>query len=179
MNKSHLSDAERAALVARIQRNYDYDDSTGKLVNKKTGKVVMGKAPTRTNHYLKFRFWYGRTVVYIYYHHAVWAWHHGRFPTQIDHIDGDSLNNRIGNLREVTPSENNCNIIYPWVPNSVTGLPGVEKMGLKYRVYIRGRRFSFDDKHQAFVIATLCGKRYSKGKNVEKVKTYEQQDSKL
>ena len=168
MNKSRLSDAERAALVARIQRNYDYDDSTGKLVNKKTGKVVMGKAPTRTNHYLKFGFWYGRTAVYIYYHHAVWAWHHGSFPTQIDHIDSNRLNNRIGNLREVTQSENHFNKVHPWIPNPVTGLPGVKKHGLKFCVWIRGRQFYFRDKHQAFVLATLCGKRYSKGKNVKR-----------
>ena len=162
MNKSKLSDAERAALVARIQRNYDYDDRTGKLVNKKTGRAVKGANPNRNQRYYKFRFWSSRGQRRIFYHHAVWAWHHGRFPTQLDHIDGDTLNNRIGNLREVTQSENNCNMINPWKTNPITGLPGVVKACRKYHVWIRGKRFTFDDKHQAFVLATLCGKRYRK-----------------
>ena len=162
MNKSRLSDAERATIVARIQRNYNYDDRTGQLVNKKMGKPVKGKAPMRCCRYFRFRFRNGRTTELIFYHHAVWAWHHGRFPSQIDHIDGNPLNNRIGNLREVSTSENHCNMVHPWIPNAVTGLPGIDKQRRQYRVNIRGRYFYFRDKHQAFVIATLCGKRYRK-----------------
>ena len=40
MIRTRLSDSELAALAARIQQNYDYDDRSGKLVNKRTGKVV-------------------------------------------------------------------------------------------------------------------------------------------
>lgn len=40
-------------------------------------------------------------------HRVIWAIHYGEWPTsQIDHIDNDRLNNRIGNLREATHSEN-------------------------------------------------------------------------
>jgi hypothetical protein len=36
-------------------------------------------------------------------HRMAWAIHYGEWPTNvIDHIDGDSLNNRIANLRDVT-----------------------------------------------------------------------------
>lgn len=38
---------------------------------------------------------------------VAWAIHHGRWPTgMVDHIDGDCTNDRIGNLRDVSASEN-------------------------------------------------------------------------
>lgn len=40
----------------------------------------------------------------------VWAWQHGRWPFGIvDHEDGDTLNDRIGNLRDVTDAANSQN----------------------------------------------------------------------
>jgi len=43
-------------------------------------------------------------------HHIAWALHHGRMPCgQIDHINHDRSDNRIVNLREVTPAQNQRN----------------------------------------------------------------------
>ena len=40
-------------------------------------------------------------------HRLVWAWHYGKWPNgEIDHIDHDTSNNRIENLRDVTHEEN-------------------------------------------------------------------------
>lgn len=40
-------------------------------------------------------------------HRVIWAVHQGEWPSdQLDHADSDKLNNRIGNLREATASEN-------------------------------------------------------------------------
>jgi hypothetical protein len=43
-------------------------------------------------------------------HRVAWLLHYGRWPAmQIDHKDGDGLNNRIGNLSEVTNKQNAMN----------------------------------------------------------------------
>lgn len=56
-------------------------------------------------------------------HRLVWLHNYGTWPTKhLDHIDGDGRNNRISNLREATPAENNQNI--GKVRSNTTGLPG-------------------------------------------------------
>lgn len=43
-------------------------------------------------------------------HRLAWLYVHGHWPAhQIDHIDGDRLNNRLDNLRDVTRAENSQN----------------------------------------------------------------------
>ena len=94
-------------------------------------------------------------------HRAVWAWHNGHFPTmQLDHIDLDPTNNKIDNLREVTPSENMRNMVYPWKPNAKTGLPGVSKERNSYRIKIAQHRYYFRDRFEAFYHLTLLGRRF-------------------
>ena len=43
-------------------------------------------------------------------HRVIWALVHGNNPDQVDHIDGDKLNNSLANLREVTGQENQQNM---------------------------------------------------------------------
>ena len=162
MNRINLSDDEQAALAARIQRNYDYDDRSGLLVNKQTGKVVKGtfRNPQKRK-YRSFDFRFGDDVKHLNYHWAVWAWHNGCFPTmQIDHIDLDPTNNKIGNLREVSGSENQLNRAYPWKPNAKTGLPGVCKHGSGYQIRVGQHDYHFRDRHLAFYHLTLLGRRF-------------------
>ena len=42
-------------------------------------------------------------------HRLIFLYHHGYLPKTLDHIDGDRLNNSIGNLREATNGENQMN----------------------------------------------------------------------
>jgi len=42
-------------------------------------------------------------------HRLAWLYIYGRWPTMIDHVNGESLDNRINNLREATHEQNNQN----------------------------------------------------------------------
>lgn len=55
---------------------------------------------------------YLRTAIngsYFYVHRIIWVMMKGEQPINIDHIDGDGLNNKWSNLRSVTSSENGKN----------------------------------------------------------------------
>lgn len=57
-------------------------------------------------------------------HRLIWLWHFGEWPSKgIDHIDGDPLNNNIGNLRNVTHKENGRNSKRG--SNNTSGVSGV------------------------------------------------------
>lgn len=77
-------------------------------------------------------------------HRLVWLWHKGYLPEHgVDHIDRNSTNNRIENLREVSQSCNMRN-----TPNRATNTSGVKGVSCaghqtgKWRVgiLVRGRR---------------------------------------
>jgi hypothetical protein len=56
-------------------------------------------------------------------HRLIWMWHHGDMPEQIDHINRNSLDNRIENLRPATASQNTMN--RKLFANSTSGCRGV------------------------------------------------------
>lgn len=112
----------------------DYDRTTGLLFWKKSGKgrrknLLAGTIDRRENrkssrlNYIKINI--NRTRTYA--HRVVWIMHNGDIPKglEVDHIDGDGLNNRIENLRLVTKTENmRSNRVRA---NSTTGIPGVRE----------------------------------------------------
>jgi len=56
-------------------------------------------------------------------HRLIFLWHHGYLPVYIDHIDGNTQNNKIENLRAATCSENQRNSKIR--KDSKTGVKGV------------------------------------------------------
>lgn len=74
-------------------------------------------------------------------HWAAWAIYHGAWPAdQLDHVNGDTADNRIANLREVDTRENCRNQSRP--KHNTSGVCGVSyrnDSGL-WRAYINGQR---------------------------------------
>jgi hypothetical protein len=68
-------------------------------------------------------------------HRLVWLWVHGYLPEQIDHIDGNRLNNRIANLREATTSQNHGNMARP--TKNTSGYKGVRQRGKRFSANIK------------------------------------------
>ena len=144
--------------MAHLVKNYTYDATRGVVVNRKLNRVVKGSK--NSNGYVQTRLRIGGKNPIIKLHHMVWVAVYGRFPTQIDHINGDKTDNRLENLREVSSSENMLNMVHRWRPNARTGLPGVEKHGLKSQTTMMGKIITFQDKYEAFVMAVLLGRMY-------------------
>jgi hypothetical protein len=72
-------------------------------------------------------------------HQVAFAIVNGRWPGEIDHINGDKADNRISNLREVTHQENSCNRSRR--SDNVTGVTGVSQRRGKFiaRIQAEGR----------------------------------------
>ncbi len=61
-------------------------------------------------------------------HRLAWLYCYGQWPSaHVDHIDGDRKNNRLANLRDVSPAHNAQNIRRAPVTNLSTGVLGVQK----------------------------------------------------
>ena len=148
---------DRNIVVEHLRKNYTYDAATGAVVNRR-GRVVKGFQAGRGYLILDVRLEGLRNEVEM--HQVVWALNYGRWPTQIDHINGNPKDNRIENLREVSYSENNMNRLLAWKPNPSTGLPGVCKGKDGFRIMVQGKRLYFRDKYEAFHMLTMLGRMF-------------------
>ena len=160
MNKKQLTDAERQELLLRMKKNYTYDAKSGRLTSSRLGRALKGGKLRKTG-YLYLGCHLDKKRVRVLMHHAVWAVCKGRWPVQLDHVNGDVTDNRIENLREVSQSENRLNTLLAWKPNDVTGVPGVCHNKVMYQTKICGKDYYFHNPNEAFFYATMCGKRYS------------------
>lgn len=123
----------------RLKELFDYQD--GQLI-RRTNRASNGngnrwKAGTILGFSLNGGY-VGASVDFKKYklHRLIWLWHKGNLPTlDLDHKDGDPSNNRIENLREVTPSQNMQNIRKPRATNK-SGFQGVYKVNNRYRTSI-------------------------------------------
>jgi hypothetical protein len=97
------------------ERGFAYNAITGDIIG------INGNPITKKN-----RFGYrvcslkiNRVRYYIYGHRLAWFLYYGELPKNtIDHVDGDKLNNKMSNLRDVTHQENLFNCVrakgYSW-----------------------------------------------------------------
>ena len=162
MNRTKRTEAEQQELLAYIRERYVYVPESGMIKNKSRNRLIKG-GNRGTRCYLRTTFTSNGKNYVEDIHRVVWALCKGCWPVgTIDHINGNRRDNRIENLRECSQGENNLNMELPWEPNPKTGLPGIDKHGSKFRTNIRGKECRFSSPHEAFCIATLCGKRYRK-----------------
>ena len=160
MNKKHLTEAEQQELLFRMKKNYTYDAKSGRLTSSRLGRAIREQKRDKSG-YLCINCRMGKRVIHVRLHHAVWAVCKGCFPEQqIDHINGNKHDNRIENLREVSGSENKMNTLYPWKPNSKTGLPGVWPRNGIFRANSHLKDYYFHSPYEAFYHLTLIGRRF-------------------
>ena len=98
----------------------------------------------------------------VFLHRIAWQYVHGVVPKgQIDHINGDRLDNRIVNLRLATQQQNSANMRRR--PNNKSGLKGVVRFKNRWRCYVHvngktrylGTFKSKNEAHSAYVSAAV------------------------
>ena len=146
-------------ILAYLRERYTYDPEAGAIRHKGRHRAVKGTDNNHGYHRISIRIGKDHTVIYM--HRAAWALYYGRWPTEIDHLNGIKTDNRLCNLREVSRGENDQNRVWKWKPNATTGLPGVW-YDKTYKDYIvRVRNFiHFRDKYEAFITTILLGRMY-------------------
>jgi hypothetical protein len=121
----------------------EYNPDTGVVVWKKkpakrilVGSVAGCKCDYKDTYYYNIKLQSKNYKL----HRVIWFLYYGEQPPhnmEIDHIDRDGTNNKINNLRLVTPTQNQHN--RGTHKNNTSGCPGVQYFYKKYRVRIQNK----------------------------------------
>lgn len=132
-------DIRRASLPrSEFKTLKGYNTHKSRFAGKLCGSLSKTNSGRR---YLQIRDRTGRLLA----HRVAWVLYYGFVPDIIDHVDGNGLNNKIQNLRNVTTSENAMNQRLS-VANT-TGVTGVyrtksKKNPYKAQIKIKGKSVS-------------------------------------
>ena len=122
----------RTITQERLKELFHYDPETGvftRLTKFRGGKTKVGTLNTQKRLQIKAD-WIAYTA-----HRLAWLYMTGDWPKiEIDHIDGNPLNNCFANLREATKSQNHCN--KTMMKNNKSGVKGVRWERNKWRASI-------------------------------------------
>lgn len=119
-----------SSLLQKVQSHLRYEQSSGGLfwvaATSKNKQYLVG---SRAGTIERNGYWHVRLFGTSYLQHRIiWLMSTGALPSGvIDHIDGDKLNNRLSNLRDVTPAVNAMNRHKARIDSS-TGIMGVQKI---------------------------------------------------
>jgi hypothetical protein len=91
---------------SELHRLFSYDPETGVLVRRSNGRRVGSLNRPRNRWTVSVN---GRR---LYQHRVIWCMVYGQWPTcEIDHVNGNSADNRISNLRLADSTQNKWNIL--------------------------------------------------------------------
>lgn len=158
-------DTKTRLTADRLKEVLRYDMESGKLFwilrPSSTAPVRVGDEAGSENKNGYIRIWIDGDRYLA--HRLAWLYVHGEWPKdQIDHIDGDKVNNRWANLRPATNSENKANgKTYrkkSSLPKGVTLQHGkyVAQIVHNYKHYHEG---CFDNPHDAHLAYVAAAKR--------------------
>ena len=99
-----MTELEKCQLAK--EKGFSYCPVSGEI------KGVYGKVITKKDRdgYIECQVYYAIKPFFIRGHRLAWFLHYGALPiNQVDHIDGNKINNKIENLRDVTNQQNQFN----------------------------------------------------------------------
>lgn len=122
----------------RVLELFDYKN--GQLFKKTDGKLV-GCYSKKSHRYARI----GIDNNNYKLHRIIFLYHHGYMPNIIDHINGNRFDNRIENLREVTPVQNRYNSrLYSTSKSGVKNVYWQKNCGKwNVTISINGKRVNF------------------------------------
>tara|TARA_R110000851_G_scaffold331261_1_gene505203 strand:+ start:533 stop:1081 length:549 start_codon:yes stop_codon:yes gene_type:complete len=97
-------------------------------------------------------------------HRLAWFYVYGYWPDRIDHIDGDGLNNKIDNLRDVTAMRNQRN--RRMSSNNKSGVMGVcwDKKKARWKSYITVNSKTVNIGYSDYLWDAICERKSAESK---------------